>query len=432
MSKKDPEAYITLGGVCSKIGSGATPRGGKSVYIEDGISLIRSQNVINLYFSYDGLAHITDEAGQKLKGVTIEEDDVLLNITGDSVARCCMVANDVLPARVNQHVCIIRPDKKVLNPTYLMYYLNTSHIQQYLLLLAMGKGASRNAITKEMVEKFTIERVPIEQQNRIDEILSQYDKAIAINKKRIDILDNIAHEIYQEWFVRFRYPGHEKSKFKKSKIGRIPEQFEELKMEDIFDYYIGGGWGNEDQDKDFSQESYVIRGADFPSVAKGDVTSCPLRYHKVSNYEKRVLKNNDIILEVSGGTAEQPVGRTILVDDDILDRLDRRVICASFCKLVRLKDIINPYYFYYWMQFLYDTRIIDRFQLQSTGIINFKFEYFLHKGDVLMPPMELMQQFEDAVKPLHDEKHLLARKNDNLIKQRDMLIPRLMSGKLKA
>lgn len=431
MSKKDKDAYITLGDVCSKIGSGATPRGGKSVYIDEGISLIRSQNVINLYFSYDGLAHITDEAGRKLKGVTVEKDDVLLNITGDSVARCCLVANDVLPARVNQHVCIIRPDKKILNPVFLMYYLNTSHIQQYLLLLAMGKGASRNAITKEMVEKFTLEKIPIERQNRIAEILSQYDKTIALNKKKIDILDNTASEIYKEWFVRFRFPGHEDAGFKKSKIGRIPENFDEIKMGDAFEYYIGGGWGNDEPDKDYSQEAFVIRGADFPSIVKGDISSCPLRYHKVSNYQKRVLKENDIILEVSGGTAEQPVGRTVLVDKDIIERLGGKVICASFCKLVRLNPNINPYYFYYWMQFLYDTRIIDRFQLQSTGIINFKFEYFLRKGDIMLPPMELMREFERVVKPLHDEKHLLARKNENLINQRDLLIPRLMSGKLE-
>ena len=79
---------------------------------------------------------------------------------------------------------------------------------------------------------------------------------------------------------------------------------------------------------------------------------------------------------------------------------------------------------------MYDTRIIDKFQLQSTGIINFKFEYFLRKGDILVPPLELMNQFEEVVKPLQDKKNLLAKQNDNLIRQRDLLTPRLMSGKL--
>ena len=83
------------------------------------------------------------------------------------------------------------------------------------------------------------------------------------------------------------------------------------------------------------------------------------------------------------------------------------------------------------MQFLYDTRIIDRFQLQSTGIINFKFEYFLRKGDVLLPPKDLMNEFEVKAKLFHDKISLLAKQNENLIKQRDLLLPRLMSGKLE-
>ena len=139
---------------------------------------------------------------------------------------------------------------------------------------------------------------------------------------------------------------------------------------------------------------------------------------------------NDIVLEVSGGTAEQPVGRTVLIDQDIIDRLGGHVICASFCKLIRLNKTINPLYFYYWMQFMYDTRIIDRFQLQSTGIINFKFEYFLRKGTVVVPPKELMDKFANTIKPFRDEKLLLAKKNEKLIAQKNLLLPRLMSGKL--
>ena len=107
---------VLLGKHCSKIGSGATPKGGASVYIENGTAFIRSQNVYNLFFAYDGLVFIDDDASRKLNNVTIQKDDILLNITGDSVARTCIVPNEILPARVNQHVAIIRP------------YQNFSHI----------------------------------------------------------------------------------------------------------------------------------------------------------------------------------------------------------------------------------------------------------------------------------------------------------------
>ena len=114
---------VKLKDCCIKIGSGSTPKGGSTVYIDSGTSLIRSQNVYNLSFDYDGLTHITDDAAKKLNGVTIFKDDILLNITGDSVARTCIVPDDVLPARVNQHVAIVRVDGKTMNSNYLSYYL---------------------------------------------------------------------------------------------------------------------------------------------------------------------------------------------------------------------------------------------------------------------------------------------------------------------
>jgi type I restriction enzyme S subunit len=98
----------------SKIGSGATPKGGRKVYINKGCNLIRSMNVQYNEFKYEDLAHITDEAAEQLKGVEIKENDVLFNITGASIARCCVVPTDVLPARVNQHVSILRLKQEVL------------------------------------------------------------------------------------------------------------------------------------------------------------------------------------------------------------------------------------------------------------------------------------------------------------------------------
>ena len=181
-----------------------------------------------------------------------------------------------------------------------------------------------------------------------------------------------------------------------------------------------------------SVPAFVIRGTDFPRVKKGDLSTCPLRYHKANNYSARELRANDIIIEVSGGTSEQPVGRALLVVPEVITRFNGKVICASFCKQVRVDPtIISPVYYYYWMNYLYETRIIDRYQLQSTGIVNFQFDYFLNKGDVILPPMELMRKFEGFVSPVLKQISNVASANENLIKQRDLLLPRLMSGNLE-
>ena len=109
---------VKLGEVCSKIGSGATLRGGRKVYLSEGnYALIRSQNALNKSFSSDGLVYISDYAAQKLSNGILEKDDVLLNITGDSVVRCCMVDENILPARVNQRVSI-RPDLQIMHPLF--------------------------------------------------------------------------------------------------------------------------------------------------------------------------------------------------------------------------------------------------------------------------------------------------------------------------
>lgn len=243
----------------------------------------------------------------------------------------------------------------------------------------------------------------------------------------------MAENLYKEWFVRFRFPGHKTDRLVASKLGKLPSSFHVVNMGSIFDYYIGGGWGNDDISDDYPVEASVIRGTDFPNVSRYNISSCPRRYHKISNYKSRQLVDGDIVMEISGGTSEQPVGRTVLVTQEMIDRFkDGKVICASFCKLIRLnKAAVSPYFFYYWMQYLYDTRIIDRFQLQSTGIINFKFEAFLRKGLVMLPPMEIMQQFDNYIIPVFKEINTLATQNEILARQRDLLLPRLMSGKLK-
>lgn len=146
--------FILLEDVTSKIGSGSTPKGGQKSYKTEGISLIRSMNVHDSEFKAEGLAFIDESQAEKLNNVTIEKDDVLLNITGASVARCCIVNNNYLPARVNQHVSIIRPDKN-LNPYFLHYYLISPTVKSKLIY-GSGGGATREAITKSMICNFEV------------------------------------------------------------------------------------------------------------------------------------------------------------------------------------------------------------------------------------------------------------------------------------
>ena len=154
---KIPEGWCErkLEEVTTKIGSGATPTGGKNAYKDSGISLIRSLNVYNFNFHDDGLAFIDEQQAGQLDNVTVERHDILLNITGASVARCCMVRADLLPARVNQHVAIVRANKIKVDPFFLLSTINSDRHKKQILALAQG-GATREALTKMTIQKYEI------------------------------------------------------------------------------------------------------------------------------------------------------------------------------------------------------------------------------------------------------------------------------------
>lgn len=158
-----------LKNVTSKIGSGSTPRGGKESYKTEGISLIRSMNVYDNEFYYKDLAFIDNIQADKLKNVIVEENDVLFNITGASVCRCAIVPKNILPARVNQHVAIIRPKKEILNYFFLNHLLISIQVKRDLLKLGSGGGAVMEAITKEQLENYYVILPPIALQNQFAE-----------------------------------------------------------------------------------------------------------------------------------------------------------------------------------------------------------------------------------------------------------------------
>jgi type I restriction enzyme S subunit len=195
---------LRLGDAARKIGSGATPKGGKEAYLDEGpFALIRSQNVYNDHFSFPGLAYINDEQARALGNVAVEPADILLNITGDSVARCAQVDPSVLPARVNQHVAIVRTDPSRLDARFLRYYLISPPVQQRLHQLASA-GATRPALTKAMLESLSVfAPASVDEQRAIASILGALDDKIELNRKMSATLEAIARALFKSWFVDF-------------------------------------------------------------------------------------------------------------------------------------------------------------------------------------------------------------------------------------
>jgi len=194
--KKYP--VFKLKDISKKIGSGFTPRGGGSNYIKDGIAFIRSMNIYNNTFKKENLTYIDEFVADQLSSVEIFSRDLLLNITGASVARCCTVPNDILPARVNQHVCIIRQCN--VPSIFLEYCLTNESYQEYLLLLSKKNGATREALTKTQVENLEVILPPLIEINRFVKTEHQINKLKSDVQKSIDETQLLMDSLMQEYF----------------------------------------------------------------------------------------------------------------------------------------------------------------------------------------------------------------------------------------
>lgn len=396
-----------LGAICSKIGSGATPSGGKEAYRGGGYKLVRSQNVVDLYFSCDGLAEINEEQATKLNNVKVEENDVLLNITGDSVARSCLAPKAILPARVNQHVSIIRPKTNILNPHYLLYWLIIN--KQYLLALA-STGATRNALTRAMIKGLTLELPSLDIQCRIASVLSIYSTLIENNTKRISLLEKMAENLYKEWFVRFRFPGYEKVEMESG----LPKGWRYFRIEDLCDV--------NKRTINVTKAPKEILYLDTGSITCGRISELEsIPFVDAPSRARRLVKHNSIVYSTV---------RPNLQHYGILkDPPSNMVVSTGFAVLDCKYDIANIVYLalahpsvYKYCSLIADCAVATYPSIKPKEI---------GRISIALPPMEVAVKWNDKLECLYRNVQNLQHQNTLLARQRDLLLPRLMSGKLE-
>ncbi|OTG63032.1 hypothetical protein B9T29_04925 [Acinetobacter sp. ANC 3903] len=450
---------VSLAEHCTKIGSGATPRGGSSVYLEEGeITLIRSQNIYNDGFKRDGLVFITEEAAEKLKNVIVEENDILLNITGDSVARVCMIDNQVLPARVNQHVSIIRPKESSFNPLYLRYQLVSPQVQQLLLNYASA-GATRNALTKSMIEGLSIPKPDLDTQDNIAHVLGTLDDKIELNSQMNETLEAMAQALFKSWFVDFdpvidnalaagnsipdelfeqaeqrktiKQNNSEKNQAIRSlfpdefefteDMGWIPKGWESGTIADIS--FVKGGYAF--KSKDFTDTGFpVIKIKNINSdrtVNTSDVQFIPNQIAKKA--ENFWLKTGDLMMAMTGAT----VGKfgLLVAENKNIYLLNQRV--AKFSPVGSVGDKV---WFIYC--FLNQKSTIDYIVNIAEGSAqpNISADSIM-ATQLVKPSDELINIFNDAVDS-NLSKMLINREEClTLEKLRDTLLPKLMSGEIR-
>jgi type I restriction enzyme S subunit len=311
-------------------------------------------------------------------------------------------------------------------PQYVYYHLLTLDLKRF------NSGVGVPTLNRNDLDTLEIAIPPLSTQRKIAAILSAYDDLTENNLRRIRILEETAQLIYREWFVHFRFPGHEKVRMVDSELGRIPEGWEVRPLDSLLISHIGGGWGKDIEEERYTEAAWVIRGTDIPSARYCDFSKVPYRYHTASNLLSRRLKPGDIVFEVSGGSKGQPLGRALYVSAELLQAFrGDSVICASFCKRIQ-PDTEKYASEILYLSFLeaYESGEIEQFQVQSTGISNFKWSDYISQVNRCVPPITLQEHFCDLVAPLFLEISSLGHKNANLRQTHDLLLPKLISGEL--
>lgn len=336
-----------------------------------------------------------------------------------SVGKICMTS---VPSFTNQQINSIIVDEAQYDPFFVYYLMQT----QVDYLKRIAGGAASPIVNKSAFSEIEVFVPDLPTQRRIAGILSAYDELIANNQRRIAILEEMARALYREWFVHYRAPG--------VVLGEdgVPEGWEVKPLQALMSNQIGGGWGKDVEDEEHTEAAYVIRGADIPEMRMSDNEEVPFRYHTPSNLRSRRLIPGDIIFEVSGGTKDRPVGRTLLMTEEILSAFDSDVICASFCKRITPdEDAFGAELLYLSLREGYDSGEIEQYQVQSTGLSNFKWTEYIEQTTRLVPPPELRDRFKALVKPMFSQMTILGLQAMNLRRTRDLLLPRLMSGRVE-
>jgi type I restriction enzyme, S subunit len=410
---------VALGGACRKIGSGATPRGGEDAYTPTGVALIRSKNVLDLSFSFHGLARIPDEAADVLRGVSVEAGDVLLNITGQSVARCCRAPQAVLPARVNQHVAIVRPDPEELDSRFLQYALV---VNKPRLLALASAGATREALTKAMISEFEIEAPGINEQRRISAVLGSLEEKIENNRRLVKTIEEIATALFKVRFIDF--VGQEE--LVDSAIGRIPKGWQVAPLKEVLaeievgvrprggvSKYKGGvpsigaesivGLGQFDYSK-----TKFIPPEFFASMKRGRVAS------------------RDVLLYKDGGRPGEFEPHITLFGDGF--PFDEFAINEHVYRLRARADLGQT-----WLYFsLSSDRTMEEMRIKGTGVaIPGLNSTQVRSLTTLVPPTPEIETFNGVVEPLLGKLLALCRQNTQISELRDALLPRLISGQIR-
>lgn len=430
--------------LATHIGSGATPRGGAAIYLEvrDKYAIVRSQNVFDRRFEDQGLAFIADSDAASLRGVELQADDVLLNITGDGItfARSCLVPARILPACVNQHVVRIRCDRTKCDPGYLVSFLTHPLAKEYIE--SFNAGGSRRAITKGHIESFQIPLPPLPEQQAIACILGALDDKIELNRRRNRTLEAMARAVFQGWFIDFdpvkaKAAGRKPAGLAKEIAALFPASFEDSGFGPIPQGWSVTSLADEitaSKGLSYKGQHLCDPGEGLPmhnlnSVYEGGgYKNEGLKWYKGEYRPAHILKPGDVIVtNTEQGFDHLLIGYAAIVPERFGDK-------GLFSHhTYRLQQKATSYLPTWFVYLLLRTPVFHELVAgHSNGTtVNMLPLDGLQKPRFVLPPEELVKRFGKLFLPAQQQLERMYDESVTLAALRDSLLPKLISGELR-
>lgn len=326
-----------------------------------------------------------------------------------------------------------------IDPKYLFYKLTQPNITNYLHTVAENAVSAYPSIKPEDIGNLELSFPDLHTQQQISSFLSKIDEKIELNNKINSELEKLAKTIYSYWLLQFEFPNENGKPYKSSggkmvwsdKLKKeIPEGWKSSSLASLIHESKNGDWGS-DIVSNGRTKCFCVRGADIDGLNGIENFNPPIRYID-ETHNNRLLKPDDLIIEISGGSPIQSTGRMAHISSDVLTRLGNKVVCSNFCKAVSL---ITPKLSYvisrYWAH-LYDSKVFFNHEGKTSGIKNLLFDQLSKDVTIAIPTDEnLINKYYKFEENIDQQKQNNLQQNEELTKLRDWLLPMLMNGQIK-
>jgi type I restriction enzyme S subunit len=377
-------------------------------YTEFGVPVIMPKDIIDDKLDLSGIAHISEDDAKRLSQHIVKKNDIICPRRGE-IGKRIIIEDDNVGAFCGTGCIRLRGTGTVLNQLFFFYFLKQPNVVKWIENQAIG--ATMMNLNTSILKSIPVKYPPLPIQQKIASILSAYDELIENNKQRIKLLEEMAEEIYKEWFVRLRFPNYENTEF----VDGLPKGWENGKVEDFFKTSSGGTPSRQKESEYYGGAIDWIKTGElkdtFIQESEEKITEIGLK-----NSSAKLFPPNTLLMAMYGVNIGQ-LGISVKASSA------NQAVCV-------FTPIHQNRYSLFYSFFFFKSIRTQLFNMSMGAAQQNLSQEIIKRINFTQPTADLLNSFNKIQEPLFEEIKLLQQKNQLLQQTRDLLLPRLISGKL--